>query len=160
MDTSIKVNLSIVLQGSTMLSEQECSEKLVEYKYNKFTKKKEKVVSRAYDMDKVTPNKLFLDYKDASGRYKEPIYFMTRNTIPCKKSINISKEAYDYMVSSECPEWARAGEWKQLSRIKRLTQHMQRNLKYHQLKMKLKKRSWSLHRVLSLFNLLYMMRII
>lgn len=77
-------------------------------------------------MDKVTPNRLFLDYKDASGRHKEPIYFMTRNTIPCKKSINISKEAYDYMVSSECPEWARVGEWKQLSRIKRLTQHMQR----------------------------------
>ena len=109
-----------------MLSEQECSKQLIEYKYNKRTKKKEKVISRAYDMDKVTPNRLFLDYKDASGRHKEPIYFMTRNTIPCKKSINISKEAYDYMVSSECPEWARIGEWKQLSRIKRLTQHMQR----------------------------------
>ena len=43
MDTSIKVNLSIVLQGSTMLSEQECSKQLIEYKYNKFTKKKEKI---------------------------------------------------------------------------------------------------------------------
>ena len=40
MDTSIKVNLSIVLQGSTMLSEQECSKQLIEYKYNKNTKKK------------------------------------------------------------------------------------------------------------------------
>ena len=107
MDTSIKVNLSIVLQGSTMLSEQECSEKLIEWKYNKRTKKNEKVVTLAYDMDKVTPNRLFLDYKDESGRHKEPIYFMTRNTIPCKKSINISKVAYDYMVSSECPEWAK-----------------------------------------------------
>ena len=126
MDTSIKVNLSIVLQGSNMLSEQECSEKLVEWKYNKRTKKNEKVVILAYDMDKVTPNRLFLDYKDESGRHKEPIYFLTRNSIPCKKTINISKEAYDYMVSSECPEWTRIGEWKQLSRIKRLTQHMQR----------------------------------
>ena len=126
MDKSIKVNLSIVLQGSNMLSEQECSEKLVEWKYNKRTKKNEKVVTLAYDMDKVTPNRLFLDCKDESGRHKEPIYFLTRNTIPCKKTINISKEAYDYMVSSECPEWARIGEWKQLSRIKRLTQHMQR----------------------------------
>ena len=126
MDTSIKVNLSIVLKGSTMLSEQECSKQLIKYVYNKHTKKKEKVVTLAYDMDKVTSNRLFLDYKDASGRHKEPIYFMTRNTIPCKKTINISKEAYDYMVSSECPEWARVGEWKQLSRIKRLTQHMQR----------------------------------
>ena len=127
MDTSIKVNLSIVLQGSTMLSEQECSEKLVEWKYNKRTKKKEKIVTLAYDMDKTTSNRLFLDYKDESGdRHKEPIHFLTRNTIPCKKSINISKYAYDYMISSECPEWAKAGEWKQLSRIKRLTQHMQR----------------------------------
>ena len=126
MDTSIKVNLSIVLQGSTMLSEQECSKQLIEYKYNKNTKKKEKVIRLAYDVDKVTPNRLFLDYKDASGRHKEPIYFMTRNTIPCKKSINISKEAYDYMVSAECPAWEKMGEWKQLSRIKRLTSHMQR----------------------------------
>ena len=38
MDTSIKVNLSIVLQGSTMLSEQECSKNPKEcYNYhNKF----------------------------------------------------------------------------------------------------------------------------
>ena len=127
MDTSIKVNLSIVLKGSTMLSEQECSKQLIKYVYNKHTKKKEKVVTLAYDMDKVTPNRLFLDYKDESGdRHKEPIHFLTRNTIPCKKSINISKVAYDYMISSECPEWAKVGEWKQLSRIKRLTQHMQR----------------------------------
>ena len=126
MDTSIKVNLSIVLPGRTMLSEQECSKQLIEYKYNKFTKKKEKVISRAYDMDKVTPNRLFLDYKDASGRHKEPIFFSTRNCITAKKSMNISREAYNYMISSECPEWAKAGEWKQLSRIKRLTQHMQR----------------------------------
>lgn len=126
MDTSIKVNLSIVLQGRTMLSEQECSEKLIEWKYNKRTKKKEKIVTVKYDSNKTTPNRLFLDYKDASGRHKEPIFFSTRNSIPCKKSINISKEAYDYMVSSECPEWAKPGEWKQLSRIKRLTAHMQR----------------------------------
>ena len=95
--------------------------------YKKLTKKKEEVVTLAYDMDKVTPNRLFLDYKDESGnRHKEPIHFLTRNTIPCKKSINISKYAYDYMVSSECPEWAKIGEWKQLSKIQRLTQHMQR----------------------------------
>ena len=120
MDTSIKVNLSIVLKGSTMLSEQECSKQLIKYVYNKHTKKKEEVVTLAYDMDKVTPNRLFLDYKDESGN------FLTRNTIPCKKSINISKYAYDYMVSSECPEWAKIGEWKQLSKTQRLTKHMQR----------------------------------
>lgn len=126
MDTSIKVNLSIVLSGRTMLSEQECSEKLIEWKYNKRTKRKEKIITTKYDSNKTTPNRVFLDYKDASGRHKEPIYFMTRNCIPAKKSVNITKEAYNYMVSSECPEWAKIGEWKQLSRIKRLTAHMQR----------------------------------
>ena len=126
MDTSIKINLSIVLPGRTMLSEQECSEKLIEFKYNKRTKKKERIVTITYDKNKVTPERLFLDYRDESGRYKEPIFFVTRNSIPAKKAINITKEAYDYMVSSECPEWAKMGEWKQLSRIKRLTQHMQR----------------------------------
>ena len=127
MDTSIKVNLSIVLKGSTMLSEQECSKQLIKYVYNKHTKKNDKIVTLAYDMDKVTSNRLFLDYRDESGnRHKEPIHFLTRNTIPCKKSINISKYAYDYMVSSECPEWAKIGEWKQLSKTQRLTKHMQR----------------------------------
>lgn len=126
MDTSIKVNLSIVLPGRTMLSEQECSEKLIEFKYNKRTKKKERIVTITYDKNKVTPERLFLDYRDTSGRHKEPIFFVRRNSIPAKKTINITKEAYDYMVSSECPEWAKMGEWKPLSRIKRLTQHMQR----------------------------------
>ena len=127
MDTSIKVNLSIVLKGSTMLSEQECSKQLIKYVYNKHTKKNDKIVTLAYDMDKVTSNRLFLDYRDESGnRHKEPIHFLTRNTIPCKKSINISKYAYDYMISSECPEWAKIGEWKQLSKTQRLTKHMQR----------------------------------
>ena len=124
MDTSIKVNLSIVLQGRTMLSEQKCSKQL---KDTIVKKGKKKIITKTvYNKENNTENRIFLDYKDASGRHKEPIYFMTRNTIPCKKSINISKEAYDYMVSSECPEWAKPGEWKQLSKIKRLTAHMQR----------------------------------
>ena len=125
MDTSIKVNLSIVLQGSTMLSEQECSKQL---KDTIVKKGKKKIITKTmYNKENNTENRIFLDYKDNDGiRHREPLFFMTRNTIPCKKSINISKEAYDYMVSSECPEWAKAGEWKQLSKIKRLTAHMQR----------------------------------
>ena len=125
MDTSIKVNLSIVLQGRTMLSEQECSKQL---KDTIIKKDKKKIITKTvYNKENNTENRIFLDYKDNDGiRHREPLFFMTRNTIPCKKSINISKEAYDYMVSSECPEWAKPGEWKQLSRIKRLTAHIQR----------------------------------
>ena len=125
MDTSIKVNLSIVLQGRTMLSEQECSKQL---KDTIVKKGKKKIITKTfYNKENNTENRIFLDYKDNDGiRHREPLFFMTRNTIPCKKSINISKEAYDYMVSSECPEWAKPGEWKQLSKIKRLTAHMQR----------------------------------
>lgn len=125
MDTSIKVNLSIVLPGSTMLSEQECSKQL---KDTIIKKGKKKIITKTvYNKENNTENRIFLDYKDNDGiRHREPLFFMTRNTIPCKKSINISKEAYDYMVSVECPAWEKMGEWKQLSRIKRLTSHMQR----------------------------------
>ena len=125
MDTSIKVNLSIVLPGSTMLSEQECSKQL---KDTIIKKGKKKIITKTvYNKENNTENRIFLDYKDNNGiRHREPLFFMTRNTIPCKKSINISKEAYDYMVSAECPAWEKIGEWKQLSRIKRLTSHMQR----------------------------------
>ena len=125
MDTSIKVNLSIVLPGSTMLSEQECSKQL---KDTIIKKGKKKIITKTvYNKENNTENRIFLDYKDNDGiRHREPLFFMTRNTIPCKKSINISKEAYDYMVSAECPAWEKMGEWKQLSRIKRLISHMQR----------------------------------
>ena len=125
MDTSIKVNLSIVLPGSTMLSEQECSKQL---KDTIIKKGKKKIITKTvYNKENNTENRIFLDYKDNDGiRHREPLFFMTRNTIPCKKSINISKEAYDYMASAECPAWEKMGEWKQLSRIKRLTSHMQR----------------------------------
>ena len=125
MDTSVKVNLSIVLKGSTMLSEQECSKQL---KDTIIKKGKKKIITKTvYNKENNTENRIFLDYKDNDGiRHREPLFFMTRNTIPCKKSINISKEAYDYMVSAECPAWEKMGEWKQLSRIKRLTSHMQR----------------------------------
>ena len=125
MDTSIKVNLSIVLPGSTMLSEQECSKQL---KDTIIKKGKKKIITKTvYNKENNTENRIFLDYKDNDGiRHREPLFFMTRNTIPCKKSINISKEAYDYMISTECPAWEKMGEWKQLSRIKRLTSHMQR----------------------------------
>ena len=125
MDISIKVNLSIVLPGSTMLSEQECSKQL---KDTIIKKGKKKIITKTvYNKENNTENRIFLDYKDNDGiRHREPLFFMTRNTIPCKKSINISKEAYDYMVSAECPAWEKMGEWKQLSRIKRLTSHMQR----------------------------------
>ena len=125
MDTSIKVTLSIVLPGSTMLSEQECSKQL---KDTIIKKGKKKIITKTvYNKENNTENRIFLDYKDNDGiRHREPLFFMTRNTIPCKKSINISKEAYDYMVSAECPAWEKMGEWKQLSRIKRLTSHMQR----------------------------------
>ena len=125
MDTSIKVNLSIVLPGSTMLSEQECSKQL---KDTIVKKGKKKIITKTvYNKENNTENRIFLDYKDNDGiRHREPLFFMTRNTIPCKKSIKISKEAYDYMVSAECPAWEKMGEWKQLSRIKRLTSHMQR----------------------------------
>lgn len=98
-----KVNLSITLRGNVMLSEQECSKNPKEcYNYHK------QVVS------------------DKKGK-KETIVFTTRKNRLIRQSINLTKEAYEYMISDEVPEWYSTGvpkKWKSLSKKEKLELHL------------------------------------
>lgn len=46
--------------------------------------------------------------------------------IPCKKTIKLSYDAYDYMTSKESPEWYFKKDWSRLSALNRLELHLQR----------------------------------
>lgn len=98
-----KVNLSITLRGNVMMSEQECS----------------KNPRECYDYYKQS-------FKDKKGK-KETIVFTTRKNRLIRQSINLTKEAYDYMSSDEVPEWYSSEspkKWKSLSKKERLEAHL------------------------------------
>lgn len=87
--SNIKLSLSIVLLGSTMYSQEEA--KALEQEksgkgYNSFS--------------------LTIDSMEKKKMVKETLHVKVRNSRPASQSINISQEAYDYMISKEAPEFA------------------------------------------------------
>lgn len=60
-------------------------------------------------------------------KYKgEVIKYFTRKSVPASQNINMTKEAYNYMTSSNCPHWEKPKEWKNMSKKDRLESHMRR----------------------------------
>lgn len=130
MNNEIKVNLSVVLPGSVMFSKEEClktTQKVIE-KTNKKTGKtyKKKVNVLVDDFDKMDSHTLkVVDYVDKKP-VSEIITFHTRKTKPAAQSLNICKEAYDSMISVECPYWSKPKVWNSMSKKERLEAHLQR----------------------------------
>lgn len=87
MDNIIKISLTIIVEGSTLVRKSE-----------------------PINLGKKNRKHYPLETKDA-------IYH-----------INLTKEAYDYMISEESPAWARAKflKWKKLKPEERLELHMKR----------------------------------
>lgn len=103
--SEIKVNLSLELPGSTMLSEQECSG-------NSKKKKRD-----CYDY-------FHMEVKDANGSNKEVIKVAVRKSKTVKQNIKLSKEAYDYMIGKDNPTTPKLKkEWGKFSINQRLQYH-------------------------------------
>jgi hypothetical protein len=47
-------------------------------------------------------------------------------SVPCKKSIKLSYDAYNYMISKEVPEWYYKKDWSRLTTLNKLELHLQR----------------------------------
>lgn len=105
--SEIKVNLTVILPGRVMMSEQECSKNPKEnYNYYKQTLLNEE------------------------GK-QEQINFSTRKSIPAMQSLNLCKDAYIYMIGkNNKPEWYKAPNpkqrWELLSNSQRLKAHLNR----------------------------------
>lgn len=99
--SEIKVNLSLELQGSTMLSEQECSKNSKD-NYNYFR----------------------MEVTDANKKNKSVLNVAVRKSRTVKQNIKLSKEAYDYMTDKTlCPSKDLMKIWRKLTVTQRLKWH-------------------------------------
>ena len=103
----IKISVSIVLQGRTILS-QEAAKALEEQGlagYDEFN----------------------MRVSDAKGQNREVIHVKTRKSAPASQSLNISKDGYDAMTDKETvPYWSKEGAWKSMNAKMRLEAHLRR----------------------------------
>lgn len=110
----IKLNLNIVLPGSTMLSKQEC-----------LKNPKESYQKEAIRVESIKPDKK----KKKTIKTVEYLDIRVRKCRTASQSINMTKEAYDYMVSKECPYFAKPKDWARMSKVKRLEAHLEETCK-------------------------------
>ena len=113
--STIKLSVTIVLPGSTMMTSQECEENPKE----------------CYD-----DNFMLLSIKKYNNKEKKsffknvPLRFKTRKCIKAQQVIKMTDEAYEYMTSIACPEWfitfGGVAKWRKLSKKDRLEFHLDR----------------------------------
>lgn len=130
--SEIKLSLSIELQGSTMFSKEEClktTHKVIEKKTKAGKIYKKTIEARVEDLDKM--EKHSMKVANLNGTSPEIITFRTRKCKPATQSLNISKEAYEYMIDKDsCPSWSKPGKWAAMSKKERLEAHLQRTVEY------------------------------
>ena len=130
--SEIKLSLSIELQGSTMFSKEEClktTHKVIEKKTKAGKIYKKTIEVKVEDWDKMEKHSMRVTDKD--GTNPEIITFHTRKCKSATQSLNISKEAYEYMIDKDsCPSWSKPGKWTAMSKKERLEAHLQRTVEY------------------------------
>lgn len=98
--TDVKVSLNILVPGAVMYSKQECF-------------KNPETESNPIE-GKTTQHSMLIAGDPKPGQRKPEltrISFHTRNSEPARQHINLTREAYDYMINGEfCPEWFRSPE--------------------------------------------------
>lgn len=106
----IKVNLIVELPGRTMLSKQECLKQL----------KNDEIVE---DFDKM--EEFSLRIYDPETNKHLTIKPRIRKCKPAIQSLNICKEAYEYMISkNSIPSSIRENNWLLMSQKSRLEYHL------------------------------------
>ena len=110
MNNEIKVSLSVTLQGSVMLSQEQA--KALE-------KEKE---GTGYD----TFNMRVEGKKSDGKKDVQTITVKTRKNKPASQSLNLSMAAYDYMTGKEAPYFVKARDWERLTKKQRLEAHLKR----------------------------------
>jgi hypothetical protein len=101
MNNDTKVRLNIVLQGDTMLS-QEDAEAL----------EKKKAGTGFYKFSLRLDKKIFT--------------IRARKTYDATQTLNLSIDAYNYMTGDEAPYFVKPGNWKGLNKKQRLEMHLER----------------------------------
>lgn len=100
----------MLLQGRTMLSEQECMRKVRKPLMGKGKKANKQVIDRngnevwvtVKEFDPAKSEKFNIDLKDKEG-HEVPTTIYTRGSRKSTKTININEQAYEYFISREVP---------------------------------------------------------
>lgn len=122
--SEIKLSLSIELQGSTMFSKEECLKTTQETIITKNGRKRT-VTKVVEDWDKMEKHTMRVTNTNSTN--PKIITFHTRKCKPATQSLNMSKEAYEYMIDKDsCPSWSKPGKWAAMSEKERLGAHLQR----------------------------------
>lgn len=135
--SNIKISLTVLVPGATMVSEQECSKQLKKPVINKKGKyagkpAKDKNGKPVYhtvtvpDLTKVQTHHVMVSGSKDGKKSKESLVYYTRKNKTVQQVINLSEEAYDYYVSSEVPHGysAHAHSWETMSKKQRLEWHL------------------------------------
>ena len=109
MNNEIKVSLSVTLQGSVMLSQEQA--KALE----------EEKVGTGYDAFSMRIEGFKNGEEDA-----ETITVKTRKCKPASQSLNLSMDAYEYMIGEEAPHFVKPRDWWRLTKKQRLEAHLKR----------------------------------
>jgi hypothetical protein len=127
----IKLSLTILVPGADMIRKAESLKStqvpVINKKTGKQVFKQGKPLVKTIlveDPLKHDLNSMFL--KDKKGKIVDRITFYTRKSVPARRSLNLSREAYEYMVSEVYPEWYKQRNWKNLTKEQRLAIHLDR----------------------------------
>lgn len=130
--SEIKLSLSIELQGSTMFSKEEClktTHKVIEKKTKAGKIYKKTIKVKVEDWDKMEKHSMRVT--DNNGTNPEIITFHTRKCKPATQTINMSKEAYEYMISKDsCPPCFKPREWSTMNKKERLEVYLKRTVEH------------------------------
>lgn len=127
--TDIKMSLTIELPGSTMVSKEASLAYATRpvYKNGKKVYKNGKPIFEKFEVEDPSKHDLnTLLLTNNKGKVVDRISFYTRRCIPAKKVTHICKEAYLYMISTECPPQFRGPkrQWLKMKETDRLLWHL------------------------------------
>lgn len=110
---NVKLSVTFILPGSTMLTSQECEENPTE------NYQTEQV--QFYSTVKVREGK-----KIKFKHVKDSFTIKTRKCIPAKQVVNMTSDAYFAMISGTPVEGFMPGAWKKLSKHEKIEAHLER----------------------------------
>lgn len=109
MNNTIKISLTINLEGSTLVRKSE-----------------PEVIKYTVTERDLNPNKKWKGKDGLKVVKRGSFNHFSYETKPASQHINMTEEAYRYMVSSDCPYWSKPKVWNSLSAKERLESHLQR----------------------------------
>ena len=109
MTNEIKILLTINLEGGTLVRKIEPD-----------------VLTVLFTKRDLNPKKQYTKDEGKQIVKKQKVKYYGYETKPVVKHTNLTKDAYDYMISKECPVGVRIKQWNKMSNTERLEWHLQK----------------------------------